>query len=471
MPALKRVGMYHLPADAPPDAFVPPYPLRHKTDLGGIATLLSARRDLLSFWSEDSFRYQFMRRKIFNRSIFIANTPELVKYVFVTQKDNYESKSPQMRKALEPLLGDGLFISDGELWKNRRLLQNGLFDNSHVLAYSRVMTDTAAEMVEQWAQLPAGAEVGVLAAMGQLTSEIIARTLFGARLGRENAVAVISAFAEYQAAIEQIHVSNFLGLPDWLPIGQLNMKKARQAARRIHQIVDGIIETGAQGGYERTLLSELLAANAASKGEAISREGIRNELIVLFMAGHETTANALSWVWYLLSQSPRVEAKLHAELDRVLQGRLPTYDDVAQLSYTRAVFEETMRLYPPVPILSRQAKGEDMIRKRTIPAGSIMLVVPWLLHRHRDYWEQPDAFIPERFLDVNKRPDKFLYLPFSVGPRVCIGKMFGMVEAVLAIATLAQQFRLTLPQGAAVTHECRLTLRPRGALNMRLERR
>ncbi|PID50361.1 MAG: cytochrome P450 [Proteobacteria bacterium] len=452
-------------------AFTPPYPKRHTSDLGGLATLLSARRDLLSFWSENSFRYQFMARKILNRHIFIANTPELVKYVFVTQKDNYESKSPQMRKALEPLLGDGLFISDGEVWKKRRLLQNGLFDNHHVAAYSRIMTETAAEMAEQWRQLPNEATVSVLSAMGQLTSEIIARALFGTNLGQENATAVIGAFAEYQAAIEQVHVSNFLGLPDWLPIGSLKMGIAHKAARRIHQLVDEVIAQGEKSAYEHTLLSELLRANAHSKGEAISREGIRNELIVLFMAGHETTANALSWVWYLLSQSPAVENKLHTEIDTVLQGRLPTYADVAHLPYTRAVFEETMRLYPPVPILSRQAKAEDTIRKKVIPPGSIMLVVPWLLHRHRNYWEQPDAFIPERFMEPNKRPDKFLYLPFSVGPRVCIGKMFGLVEAVLAIATLAQSFRLTLPQGTAISHECRLTLRPRGTLNMTLERR
>jgi cytochrome P450 len=332
------------------------------------------------------------------------------------------------------------------------------------------MTDTSLEMREQWDNLPNGSRISVLSAMGQLTSEIIARTLFGARLGND-AAAVIQAFAEYQAAIEQIHVTNFLGLPEWIPIGSLKMNAAKSSAKRIHAIVDKVIAQGEQGQYEHTLLNELLRANERTKGEAISREGIRNELIVLFMAGHETTANALSWVWYLLSQSPEVEAKMHAEIDTVLAGRLPTYDDVPNLPYTRAVFEETMRLYPPVPILSRQAKSEDTIRRRKIPAGSIMLVVPWLLHRHKDYWDQPDAFIPERFMDVNKRPDKFLYLPFSVGPRVCIGKMFGMVEAVLAISTLAQRYRLTLPQGTAVTHECRLTLRPRGALEMTLEQR
>lgn len=451
--------------------FIPPYPKRHSSDLSAVATLFSARRDLLSFWSEDSFRYKFMARKIFNRHIFIVNKPEFVKYVFLTQKDNYESKSPQMRKALEPLLGDGLFISDGEIWKNRRLLQNGLFDQNHIIAYSQVMIDTSLEMVERWAALPEGASIGVLSAMGELTSEIIARALFGTRLN-ESAKAVIDAFADYQRAIEQIHMSNFLGLPDWWPM--LHMGKAKPAAKRIHQIIDTIIAKADQSQYEHTLLSELLAANQASKGQAISFEGIRNELIVLFMAGHETTANALSWVWYCLSQAPEVEAKLHEELERVLAGRLPTYEDVVNLPYTRSVFEETMRLYPPVPILSRQAKHDDVMldKKRTkIPAGSMMLVVPWLLHRHRDYWYQPDAFIPERFMDANKRPDKFLYLPFSVGPRVCIGKMFGMVEAVLAIAILAQRFRLSLPPATVVTHECRLTLRPKGELKMRLERR
>ncbi len=453
-------------------AFVPPYPKRHKTDLSSIATLWNARKDLLSFWSEDSFRYQFMRRKIFNRTICIANTPELVKYVFVTQKDNYESKSPQMRKALEPLLGDGLFISDGELWKSRRLLQNGLFDNRHIRYYSDMMTATAVEMAEEWADCPAGTTVSALTEMGKLTSEIIARALFGKQLGSEKAAAVIGAFADYQAAIEQIHVSNFLGLPEWLPIGKLHMGAAKRAGQQIHAIVDDIIAQAVNHPPQGTLLADLLAANQSGKGGAtISLEGIRNELIVLFMAGHETTANALSWVWYLLSQAPDVEAKLHKELTHILNGRLPTYDDYSALSYTRAIFEEAMRLYPPVPILSREAKAADVIRKREIPAGSLMLVVPWLLHRHRNYWDKPDHFIPERFMDVNNRPDKFLYLPFSVGPRVCIGKMFGLVEAVLVIATLAQRFRLTLQPGTVVTHECRLTLRPRGRLPMKLETR
>lgn len=452
-------------------AFLPPHPKRHKSDLGSFSLLMSARHDLLSFWSEDSFRFQFMHRKIFNRTICIANTPELVKEVFITKKDIYDRKSPQMRKALEPVIGDGLFISDGEIWKQRRQLQHGLFTSQHVTRYTEVMTATSQEMVEQWASLPAGSEVSVLAEMGKLTSEVIARTLFGQSLGDDTATAVITTFADFQRAIEQIQFSNFLGLPPWMPFTGVNMGMARKSAKKLHGIVDGVIASSLKERPKGTLLDGLLSANEASGGEAISLEGIRNELIVLFMAGHETTANALSWVWYLLSQSPEVEAKLHAELDSVLNGRLPTYDDYEKLEYTRAVFEETMRLYPPVPILSREAGEDDMIRGKAIPKGSLMLVVPWLLHRHQAYWDNPDHFIPERFLAPNKRPDKFVYLPFSVGPRTCIGKMFGMVEAVMVIATLAQRFRLTLPQGTEVKHECRLTLRPLGGLPMKLEAR
>jgi cytochrome P450 len=189
------------------------------------------------------------------------------------------------------------------------------------------------------------------------------------------------------------------------------------------------------------------------------------------MAGHETTANALSWDWYLLDGCERSREKMYAEIDSVLQGRAPGFQDVANLPFTRAVFEETLRLYPPVPILSRQARAEDEIRGTKIKPGTIMLAVPWLLHRHEREWQAPEAFWPERFLPGTARPDKFLYIPFSVGPRVCLGLRFGLTEGVLCLATLAQRYRLRLPQDHKVEIECRLTLRPRGGLPMRLEKR
>jgi len=198
---------------------------------------------------------------------------------------------------------------------------------------------------------------------------------------------------------------------------------------------------------------------------------LRNEAAVLFMAGHETTANTLAWCWYLLSQAPDVEARLHAELDHVLDGREPTIADLPQLTYTQAVIEETLRLYPPVPILPREALKDEEFQGIRIPKGSLVLVVPWLLHRHRRLWDSPDHFAPERFLPGAPERPRHSYVPFSLGPRVCTGMGFGLAEAVIVLATLLQDFRLRLAPGAQVFPVCRLTLRPGETLPMVLERR
>ncbi|TAL39996.1 MAG: cytochrome P450, partial [Methylovulum sp.] len=265
--------------------------------------------------------------------------------------------------------------------------------------------------------------------------------------------------------------NTFFGLPSWIP--GIKTGKATVAAKAIHTIVDKVIAEGEKSGNADTLLAQFLKFQSETvTANTLTREQIRNELIVLFMAGHETTANTLAWAWYLISQCPDVEQRLHDEVDAVLGNRSATFADVAKLTYTRAVIEETMRLYPPVPILSREAIGDDTIRKRHIPAGSIMLVVPWLLHRHKQYWDKPDHFIPERFLDdAPVKPDRYTYIPFSIGPRVCIGKYFGTVETTLCLAILARHFRLQVPEGHQVTHECRLTLRPKDNLPMRISAR
>ena len=452
--------------------FTPNYPKRHAADLSGVQAILYARKDLLSIWTEDSFELEFMSQQLLKQKTFIANDPRLVKEVLVTKHHIYEKKSPQMQRALEPLLGDGLFISDGDTWASHRHIQTPLFNTGFVQNYSKIMVSTITEIADQWAA-NTNSSINVLPEMGHLTAEIISRTLFGESLGKEKAVVVVKAFADYQASIKQTPLSSFSSLPDWLDKFSLRSHLALRAANKIHAVVDDIIDKAEENENQDTLLAHLLKSNDSRESDTtLTREQIRNEIIVLFMAGHETTANSLAWCWYLLSQSPDVEAKLHAELDEVLGDRLPSFADVAKLPYTRAIFDETVRLYPPVPILSRQASEDDVIRRKKIPKGSVMLVVPWLLHRHKKFWPQPDTFIPERFLaGAEPKPNKFAYLPFSAGPRVCLGKNFGIVESVLSIAILAQRFRLTLPQGTSVTHECRLTLRPKGSLPMQLESR
>jgi cytochrome P450 len=315
-------------------------------------------------------------------------------------------------------------------------------------------------------------QINALTEMATLTAEIICRTVFGRQLGTAHAAEIITAFSQYQHLIGQLDLAYFLGLPDWFP--RLHSPAIHRAARRIHKVLDQVILDCRQrlSGGEASMIRLLLEARDPESGETLDDTALRNEAAVIFMAGHETTANSLAWAWYLLSQAPEVEERLHAELARVLAGRPPTLDDVPKLTYTRAVFEETIRLYPPVPLLARQALSNETIRGRRVAAGSLVMVVPWLLHRHRKFWGKPDHYIPERFLPENAQfRVRHAYVPFSVGPRICAGAAFGLTEAILCIATLAQRVRLRLASDAMVTPVCRLTLRPGDDLRMFVERR
>lgn len=449
--------------------FIPPFPTRHKKSLGPLDIVKYASRDLLSIWPESAFDRQFMATRIINRSIFIANCPEVVRHVLVTNHANYEKKSPLMRKAFEPLLGDGLFISDGKTWQNRRAMEEPFFSEEQVAQYTDIMIKTACEYVQNWSLLKPGSTRDVMPEMLKLSSEIICRTLFGNQISSEQITQLSEHMADYRASVGKMDLSAFFGLPSWIPGG----KKSQTAgiANNIHLIIDKIIAEGITSDNKDSLLARFLSLQKSEN--TLTLQQIRNELIVLFMAGQEATANTLAWAWYLISQCPEVEQRLHEEIDGVTSdsGSL-SYDDFSSLAYTRAIIDETMRLYPPVPLLTREAGAADVIRNRHVPIGSIMLVSPWLLHRHKLYWDKPDHFIPERFLaDAPVPIDEFAYIPFSTGPRVCLAKFFGTVQTTLCLAILARHFRLTLPAGHEVTHECRLTLRPKGNLPMQIKTR
>lgn len=448
--------------------FIPPYPKRHKTSLGPLDTINYLRRDFLSIWPEKAFERQFMSEKIMNRMIFIANCPQVVSHVLLSNHANYERKTSLLRKMLTPLLGDGLFISDGTVWQQRRDLETPMFSDERLGEYLEVMNQAIEERVQRWSEFATGATIPVLTEMKQLSAEIISRMLFGDRPGAQQAARLAASFDEYQAAIEHLDFNTFFGLPSWL--SGIKPSKTAKAAKAIHDIVDKLVAEGEGVDSKNALLAQFLRyqQEAGTKG-GITREQVRNELVTLFMAGYETVANTLAWSWYLISQCPDVEQRLHDEIDTVLGKRSATLADVAQLHYTRAIIEETLRLYPPVPLLSREAIADDTIRKRHVPAGSTMLIVPWLLHRHKTYWDKPDHFMPERFLsDAPVKPDSFAYLPFGIGPRACIAKRLGLAETTLCLALLARKFCLRVPEGQVVAHECRLILRPKDNLPMRI---
>lgn len=443
-----------------------------------VRTILAGRHNLLSMWPSSAYRMNTFAATFFRQHYFVCNSPDTVKQVFLTDHDNYDRKSPQMRHALEPLLGDGLFVSDGDLWKERRAYCSPSFENELLPYYSDIMIDCCREVINRWSSLPNNTEVDMLNEMARLTARIIGRTVFGDETSDEEAKQVVQGFSDYQHNIDQLNLADTFGLPILRHLtNPIKRRRCQMSSQRVHEVIDRIIaRQETQSSSQKFSLISLFVdghkgRNGQLQGCPLSQIAARNEAIVMFMAGHETTANVLAWTWYLLDHNPRVAAALQEELDRVLSGRMPSLDDIPNLPYTRAVFEETMRLYPPVPLLTRQAREADLIRNCPIQKDSIILVVPWLLHRHEEFWEAPNQFIPERFMPNHARPDKFTYLPFSVGRRVCLGMKFGLTEGILCIASLAQTFQAHVKPNHTVNIECRLTLRPKNGLPMQLMRR
>jgi cytochrome P450 len=450
---------------------VPPYPPRFAQPPWVWQRLVAGRRNLLAMWEEEAFTNAFGHTRVLMRDVFTCNSAESVQFAFSLKNSSFERKAPQMRHSLSPLLGDGLFVSDGETWRKRRRMVAPIVHVSQLARFAPVMVEAADEVRARWAKSD-GATIDALAESAWLTAEVICRSLFGRKLGSDYAAQIVDGFSEYQQLIGQIDLISLLGLPDWVP--RWYGPALRRAMHRIHAVLDHVIESyrNKKDTDEDSVIQRLLDTRDPDTGEPLDGQALRNEIAVLFMAGHETTANSMAWSWFLLSQAPEAEAKLHRELDSVLGGRLPTLADVPKLTFTRAVFEEAMRLYPPVPILPREAVREEYFGTVRIQPGAIVLVVPWLIHRNPKYWDKPDHFVPERFLPENSGGiSKFVYIPFSIGPRVCAGMSFGLTEAILCLATLAQHFVLRLKPGHEVRPVCRLTLRPEGGLPMSVHRR
>ncbi|WP_372621966.1 cytochrome P450 [Falsiroseomonas sp.] len=452
------------------DAYVPPFPPRHPRTPRLDRLIRIARRNYLAVWPASVFRDDVVFRRILFRDLVICNSPETVAEAFVEQHEIFQRKSPQHRNALAPLLGDGLFVSDGTLWRERRRVVAPVTHPSRLPDLAPQITEAAAECAAAWRRHPPDAPIDVLAEMGRLTAEIICRTIFGRSLGAGAAAQVVSAFAEYQRLVDQVDLlAMFPGLDRVpRPVGW----RTRAAARRIHAVVDRLIADILEGGTgEASLIRSMAEAKVPGTNRPMDRRAFRNEAIVLFMAGHETTANVLAWALFILSQDARSASRLAEELQRVLGGRPATLDDLPRLAFARAIIEETMRLYPPVPLLSREAIAEGRIAGRVVRKGSIVLVAPWILHRRPQLWDRPDAFVPDRFLPGAPRPSRHAYVPFSVGPRLCTGLHLGLAEAVICLATLFQAVEMRLEPGLEVMPVARLTLRPGDALPMRLRPR
>lgn len=448
---------------------VPAHPPPLRSPPGPLRLALLARANLLAPWTEDCFAAADFSFRLLRRQICVFNDPDSVKAVFVTHNASFERKGAVMRRALEPLLGDGLFVSDGETWRQRRPLVADIVHRTHLPHFAPLMTEAAEDLAARWAAEGPDAEHDLLAEMAELTAGIIARSVFGRTLPAEALRRIVRGFARYQGAVDSFNLGYFLGWPMGGPEGwsQAGRPAVREAAQEVQAVVDGLVQGHLRGeGEEGSILDWLLrrAGEGAITDAALA--AVRNEAATIFMAGHETTAAVLTWTFYLLAKAPWAETRLHAELDAATGPDGVGLDALPRLPYARAVLEEAMRLYPPVPILPRQADEAMQVGTVSVEKDALVLVVPWLLHRSPDLWEAPHAFRPERFLG-EARPRPYSYIPFSAGPRVCAGLSFAMAEAMLCLASLARRLRLVLRPGVVAEPVCRLSLRPRVPLMVR----
>ncbi len=369
--------------------------------------------------------------------------------------------------AIRSFLGNGLVTSEGAFWQSQRQLIQPAFRHENIASYAQIMSESAATMLAGWKD---GEVRDVHHEMSSLTLDVVAKSLFGSKVAHDSRFIGTEIATVMNRFLSQAALSFFLpeGMP--LPKGP----RLLRSRRRLNKVIQTIItDRRAHPVESKDLLQTLLAAQD-EHGTRMTDEQLRDEIMTLFMAGHETTANALCWTWYLLAQNPEAEEKLHAELDGVLNGVAPTLADLPRLPYTEMVVKESMRLYPPVWGIGRCAINDFELNGYRIPAGTNVFPMQWLTHRDERWFPEPEKFDPERWRDDpirRGRLPRFAYFPFGGGPRVCIGAGFAMMEACLLLATIAQRYSLSLPPNSVVTPFFSITLRPKDGLNMRLHRR
>lgn len=387
------------------------------------------------------------------RPVLFVNHPDLVEQVLVVQNRKF-IKHYRLRTS-KRTLGNGLLTSEGEFWRAQRKLAQPAFHRDRISAYARVMVDFTERMLQAWED---GQVRDVQDDMMRLTLEIVAKTLFDAKIGSDSAEA--SAAMETLMKCFIARTGSLIRVPDWIPT-PLNLRVER-AARRLDRLILSIIAERRRSGEDRgDLLSLLLHTQDEESGRRMSDRQLRDEVMTLFMAGHETTANTLAWVWYLLANHPESEAKLHAELDQVLGDRPPMIADLPRLSYAGMVVTEALRIYPTVWMLGREAIEPVELGGYRVPVGTTVFMSQWVIHRDGRWFEDPEVFRPERWANgLQEKIHHYAYFPFGGGPRICMGNNFALMEATLLLATIARRFRLKLFPDAVVTPLPTMTLRP-----------
>jgi cytochrome P450 len=422
-------------------------------------------RDSLGFIERCRDYGDVVRMRFLYLTAYFLYNPEDIEYVLSTQAKNFIKSRSVRSPFFQRLVGNGLLTSEGEFWRRQRRLAQPAFHRQRISSYGDVMVEYARRMMSSWQD---GEARDVHRDMMRLTLEIVVKTLFNADVsGEADKVGrvlsqIVKPFAS-QATLKWI-LDNRLPTPAH--------RRFNKAAKEIDEIVYRIISDRRASGYDRgDLLSMLLEAHDEDGGQMTNRQ-LRDEVMTLFLAGHETTALTLSWAWHLLALNPDAEKRFHAELDEVLAGKVPTAADLPRLKYTEMILKESMRLYPPAYGVGRESIEECEIGGFRMPAKTQVFMFQWATQRDPRFFDQPNSFYPERWTDdfANRLP-KYAYFPFGGGPRACIGNYFAMMEVVLVLATIGARFRLALVPDHSVSLLPAMSLRPGDGIKVVVQQR
>ena len=419
---------------------VPPSPPRASENMTVFGRMAAMRVSAIGSWGQRAYEEDIVRGRFFGCNSFILNTPDAIRHVLVDNYENY-TRTPAAIRVLRPVLGEGLLIAEGRAWKHqRRTLAPAFTPRAVAPLVPHMIAATDATIAKL--QAASADPVDLRAAMQRMTLEIAGRTMFSFGMDRHGA-ALRDFMMEYGQRLARPHFLDLL-LPLGWPSPQ-DFSRARFRKRWTQFVAMLMAERRAAGKNEgappRDLFDLMGAARDPESGVAFTDEQLGDQVATMILAGHLTTATALFWSLYLLALDPLTQDQLAAEVEgATVNGAL----DIERLKFTRAVVDETMRLYPPAFLIARAAAAADTIAGMAVRKNDIVLVAPWLLHRHEKLWRDPNAFIPARFMPPAPAPDRFAYLPFGVGARVCIGAHFALVEATLALARMIGAFRITL---------------------------
>lgn len=429
-----------------------------------LGNLREFRRDVLGLVMESAATYgDVVRCRLGPQIVHLLNHPDHVEHVLQKRASNYD-KQTRSSASIRAVTGDSLLTCNGDAWKRQRRMDQPAFHHRQIVRFAEKMTDASGTMIQSWRGRP---DLDISSEMARLTYSIVGQTLFSFNTG-EDATTVEKAMRVILPHVFQ-RIGNPINTPNWFPSpAKLRFQRAlSEVDQVVYRIIRQHREAQQAGEPHSDLLSMLMQVRDAENGTGLDDTQLRNETITFLLAGHETTANALTWTFYLISRHPEVERLLLAELTRVLGGRTPTLADIPELRYTKAVIQESMRLYPPIWIIERRVIEEDVIGGYTLPAGSAVVISPYALHRHPAFWERPEEFDPSRF----DAPAPAAYIPFGAGPRSCIGSEFAMLEAQLITAMVMQSFHLRLVPGHPVEPLPDITLRSKHGMMMTLHPR